>query len=903
MLDPHTNIGLEIAIIGMAGRFPGAADLDTFWQHLRDGVEAVQRYTDAQLRERGIPESALADPDYVKAGVPFEGVDRFDAGFFGYTPHDAERLDPQHRVFLECAWAALEDAGHAAQPGPGSVGVYAGCGASVYLLRHLLPRHDLRQGGRIADLLGLLGGNMADALCTRVAYKLDLRGPAVTLQTACSTSLMAVHAACQALLGHECDMALAGGVSLNLLQQQGGYHHQAGAIFSPDGHCRAFDAKAAGTLLGSGAGVVVLKRLDEALRDGDTVHAVIKGSAANNDGADKVGFTAPSVSGQAAVIRAAQWVAGVAADSIGYVEAHGTGTALGDPIEIAALTQAFRAGTAREGFCAVGSVKTNIGHLDAAAGVAGLIKTVLALRHRTLPPSLHFEQPNPRIDFAHSPFYVNTRAQPWAAGAVPRRAGVSAFGIGGTNLHVVLEEAPPVEQPAEAAHWQVLPLSARDPLALEQASGRLAEHLRVTTASLGEVAQTLQLGRRAFAVRRAVVADSLGHAVAVLEAEACVHGNAAASPEVVFLFPGSGVQHANMGLALYRSQPVFAAAVDRCCERLRAELGQDLRAVLFPAPGDEAAADTALARMDLQQPALFVIGYALAQLWRAWGVQPVAMLGHSLGEVVAACLAGVFALDDALHIVAARGRLLHGLPPGAMTAVPLAEAELAPFLQVGCDLAAVNGERLCVLSGPVAAIEAAEQALRAQALLPRRLHVAVAAHSAMTEPAVAALERIVAAVPRRAPQRAFISSVTGLPITAAQATDPAYWGQHLRRTVRFADGLAEVLRLPGRVLVEVGPGEALSALARQHPLAASAAGVWPSQAHPQQPARHAQQMAQALAGLWCAGAEIDWAACHPGRAPRRVPLPTYPFQHRSFWIEAADAMASPQGDPDRKSVV
>ncbi|WP_336692614.1 type I polyketide synthase [Delftia acidovorans] len=902
MPSSSETTGLEIAVIGMAGRFPGADDIDSFWANIRDGVESVKRYSEEELRALGVPQSLLDDAGYVKAGVPLAGMDLFDADFFGYTPRDAEQLDPQHRLFLECAWQALEHAGYGGGRYPGAIGVYAGTGASVYLMRHLLPRHAPDHGTQVADLLGLMSGNMADALATRVAYKLDLRGPAVTVQTACSTSLMAVHTACQALLGHECAMALAGGVSLNLLQN-GGYRYQAGAIFSPDGHCRAFDAQAAGTLQGSGAGIVVLKRLDDALQDGDTIHAVILASAANNDGADKVGFTAPGVNGQAAVVRAAQALAGVPADTIGYVEAHGTATALGDPIEIAALTQAFRASTQRRGYCAIGSVKTNIGHLDAAAGVTGLIKAVLSLRHATLPPSLHFERPHPQIDFERSPFHVNTVAKPWPRAATPRRAGVSAFGIGGTNVHVVLQEAAAAPSTsagtqADAARgWHVLPLSARSPRALDEAARRLAAHLQQAGSglSLDDVAHTLQQGRRAFGHRRAVVAHGMGMAVEGLQLVAGPAVQAtevpaqtpAQVPGVVFLFPGGGVQHANMGLDLYRSEHVFRQEVDRCCDLLQAETGWDLRRWLFPAPGDEVEADAALSAMDKAQPALFVVGYALARLWMARGVQPVSMLGHSLGEYVAACLAGVFELPHALRIVAARGRLLQSLPQGAMTSVPLAEAELQPLLDAGCDLGAVNGERLCVLSGPLAAIEAAEEALRVRDITARRLHIAVASHSAMTEPLMAQLEQVVASAPRHAPRLAFISSVTGQPVTPEQAMSPAYWARHLRDTVRFADGLDGLLRVPGRGVLEVGPGEALTALVRQHPRAATAAGIWPSQAHPQQTARSAQQMAQATAGLWCAGVDIDWTACRGGRPGRRVPLPTYAFQRRSFWVQAA----------------
>ncbi|WP_418128935.1 SDR family NAD(P)-dependent oxidoreductase [Variovorax sp. 375MFSha3.1] len=908
--EPAEPTGLEIAIVGMAGRFPGADDVDAFWRNIRDGVESVSTFTDDQLRERGVPQAQLDDPDYVKAGVLFDGFDQFDAGFFGYTPREAENLDPQQRIFLECAWASLEHAGCDPERWPGKVGVYAGEGTNVYLIRNLLPSFGLGAHTGIADLLGLMSGNAAGSLCTRVAYKLDLRGPAVTVQTACSTSLTAVHTACQALLSHDCDMALAGGVWLNLLQE-GGYRYQAGAILSRDGHCRAFDADADGTVIGSGAGVVVLKRLDEALRDGDTIHAVIKGSAANNDGSAKVGFTAPSIDGQAEVIRAAQLIAGVSADTIGYVEAHGTGTTLGDPIEIAALTQAFRADTERRGFCAVGSVKTNVGHLDAAAGVAGLIKAVMALKHRTLPPSLHFSKPNPQIDFAGSPFYVNAHCQPWREGSTPRRAGVSSFGIGGTNVHVVLEEAPVLRSsgpvPVPVPGWQVLPLSARNTAALAQSAQQLADHLDANpeAPSLTEVAHTLQTGRRAQEFRGAIVADGLAAAVQALRAPESGFDQAtripASAPEVAFLFPGGGTQHANMGLALYRDHPVFREEVDRCCDALRDAMGMDLRQLLYPAAGTEAAADEQLARIEYTQPVLFIVEYAMARLWMSRGVQPAVMLGHSLGEYVAACLAGVFSVEDALRIVATRGRLMQSMAPGAMTAVALSEAELAPYLATDCDVAAINGEQLCVLAGPLAAIEAAERQMSERQLLPRRLLVSIASHSAMTESIVTELQQVVASVPRHAPRIPFISNVTGKPITAQQAVDPAYWGRHLRGTVRFADGLAELLRVEGRVLLEVGPGETLAGLARQHPLAGSAAGIWSSQAHPQKQAHNERQMASVIGALWCAGVQVDWVACHPGRQSRQVPLPTYPFQRQSYWTDAPEPGSEASGPSARKA--
>ena len=912
-----SRTGLEIAIIGMAGRFPGADDVEAFWRNIRDGVESVRQFDDDQLRALGVPDQVLADPGYVKAAVPFEGAERFDAALFGYTPRDAEQIDPQQRIFLECAWHALENAGYNPLRCPGSVGVYAGTGASLYLIRHLLPQYRLGAETRIADLLGLVSGNMPDALVTRVAYKLNLRGPAVNVQTACSTSLVAVHMACQALLGLECDMALAGGVSLNLLQQ-GGYHYQAGAIFSPDGHCRAFDARAAGTLQGSGAGIVVLKRLDEALRDGDCIRAVIRGSAANNDGSNKVSFTAPSIEGQAAVIQAAQAMAGTPPDTIGYIEAHGTGTTLGDPIEIAALKQAFGNDNSRRNHCALGSVKTNVGHLDSAAGVAGLIKAVKALEYRTLPPSLHFEKPNPEAGLPESPFYVNTQAHDWEAGATLRRAGVSSFGIGGTNVHVVLEEfvdepactsaqaLPPARESVADAGWQILPLSGRTLNAVSQMAKELAAALDADPAlDTAGVAATLQDGREPFPFRLAVVAKDLAQAAEALhqEAERPVSDlqAAAGQPEVAFLFPGGGVQHVQMGRSLYEHEPVFRGELDRCFDWLRANNGLDLAEIFFPSPENEPEADRTLFRMDVAQPALFAVSYAMARLWMSRGVVPTLMLGHSLGEYTAATLAGVFQLEDALKIVAARGRLLHSLPPGAMTAVPMSAAALQPWLQQGCDLAAINGEQLCVLSGPIDVISEAERQLEARGMTPRRLHVAVASHSAMTEPILAELERVVASVPRQAPKLAFISTVTGRPVTAEQAESPAYWASHLRATVRFADGLGILLGKDERVLVEVGPGDALTGLARQHPASGRARGIWPSQAHPLQRAHNSRRYAQTTAALWCAGVALDWRACRsgsPGRQDRhrKVPLPGYAFQRQAYWVDGVDAATGTDGD-------
>lgn len=898
--DSNSFTGLEIAIVGMSGRFPGADDVEKFWMNVRDGVESIKRFSDDELREMGVPQATIDDPEYVKAGVPFNGFDQFDAAFFGYAPREAQTLDPQQRIFLECAWASLEHAGCDPERWQGRIGVYAGEGANVYLIRNLLPSFGIDAHSGIADLLGLMSGNSSGSLCTRVAYKLNLKGPAVSVQTACSTSLTAVHTACQALLSHECDMALAGGVWLNLLQE-GGYKHQAGAILSPDGYCRAFDADAAGTVIGSGAGIVVLKRLEEALQDGDTIHAVIKGTAANNDGSAKIGFTAPSVEGQAQVIRSAHLIAGVSADTIGYVEAHGTGTKLGDPIEIAALTQAFRGDTERSGFCAVGSVKTNIGHLDAAAGVAGLIKAAMAVRDGILPASLHFQSPNPQIDFDNSPFYVSSLSKPWPGGAMPRRAGVSSFGIGGTNVHVVLEEPPSMASPSHDSGWHIFPLSARSAPALRKVAGQLKAHLgNHPDTSLADTAQTLQNGRSALALRSVIIADASAPAIeslSVLEVgEGGIRRTAETPPEVAFLFPGGGTQHANMALALYREAPVFRECVDQCLEILARIARKDIRWMLYPDTGHEAAADEQLARIEHTQPLLFIVEYAMAKLWISRGVVPSVMLGHSLGEYVAACLAGVFSLEDAIRVVTERGRLMQSMEAGAMTAVALSEQDLQPFLCEGCDIAAINGPELCVVAGPMNAIETVEERLTQAGMLPRRLRVSIASHSAMTDVIVGELQRVVEGVQRHAPSIPFVSNVTGALISAEEAIDPVYWGRHLRGTVRFADGLTQLLEEGNRILLEVGPGETLSGLARQHTLANSALGILSSQLHPQQQAHNERQMAAVIGELWCAGVSVDWNACHPSRQARRVPLPTYPFQRQSYWREASSNAA---GDKKR----
>jgi amino acid adenylation domain-containing protein len=876
-----------IAIVGMSGRFPGARNIDAFWRNLCAGVESIAFYSRQELLDAGVP-AALADgPSYVPASGRLDDIALFDADFFGMSAREAEITDPQHRLLLECGWEALEDAGYDSRRYRGAIGVFVGAASEQYLYQHVHAHPEVR--GLFGDYyLNLANGR--DFLATRLAYKLDLKGPSLTIQTACSTSLVAVAMACQSLINHQCDLALAGGVSLNLSLRHG-YVYRPGMILAPDGHCRAFAANANGTVGGDGVGVVALKRLEDALADGDSIHAVIKGAALTNDGASKVGYTAPSVQGQSQAIAQALEMAGFTPESVTYVETHGTGTQLGDPIEMEALTEAFGDSSARKQFCALGAVKTNIGHLDAAAGIAGLIKATLCIRHQKLPPTLHFERPNPNIDFASSPFYVNTRLCDWSPPG-PRRAGVSSFGIGGTNAHVVLEEAPAAPAMPSPRQAQLLVLSARTPAALDAAATNLAVHLQQHPEhELADVAHTLQIGRRAFSHRRAVLCRDGDEAIRALTSTdsplVLTAGPVSEQRKVVFLFPGQGSQFVGMGHSIYENEPTFRSWVDRCAELLRPHLGCDLRQILYPAEQDAERAAAELRRTAIAQPALFVVEYALAKLWMGWGVHPEAMLGHSVGEYVAACLAGVFDLPDALWLVAQRGRLMQELPSGAMLAVSLPEAEARALCGPTLALAAVNGPALSVIAGPLADIEALEQRLAQGGVPGKRLHTSHAFHSQMMDPILSSFESNVAQVERHHPRLPFLSNVTGTWAEPQQVTSAAYWARHLRETVRFSSGLAELFQEPGRVLLEVGPGEALFAMVRRHPERPVNQRVYSSLSRRSDGGASAPAMLLTLGKLWLAGVEVDWSGLHIHAPRRRMSLPTYPFERRRYWLEPA----------------
>jgi acyl transferase domain-containing protein/thioesterase domain-containing protein/acyl carrier protein len=877
----------DIAIVGMAARLPDARTPAEYWQNLCDGVESVRFYTEEELLAEGVKRDVLLRPNYVRAGAPLQRMDLFDAEFFGFSPKEAAIMDPQHRQFLETCWEALEDAAHVPDQFDGAIGVFAGCGMGSYFAFNLLTNAELIRS--VGLFLLRHTGNDKDFLSTRASYLLDLRGPSVNVQTACSTSLVATHLACQHLLSGECDMALAGGVTIEIPHRRG-YHYEEGEVLSPDGHCHAFDHRAAGTVFGSGAGIVVLRRMQDAIDDGDRIYAVIRGTAVNNDGSQKVGYLAPSVDGQAACIADALAVADIDADTITYVECHGTGTAMGDPIEVAALTQAFRESTDKAGFCGLGSVKTNIGHLDTAAGVASLIKASLALQHGQLPPSLNYESPNPRIDFDGSPFYVNSTLQKWKPEVGVRRAGVNSLGVGGTNAFAVLEEAPVRSGTGSLLPWQLIVLSGRTRAALDENTRNLAAHLRAhPELDLGDVAFTLICGRRHFAERRVLVARDTDEAIALLEGadsrRVYTHTASADPHKIAFMFPGGGAQYPRMARDLYDSEPVFRQHLDEGFALLRDVHGIDLAPIIFCEPEQFETALVELERPSLQLPAIFVIERALAMMLIARGLAPTAMVGHSLGENTAACVSGTMRFADCVGLVVLRGQLTDRVA-GGMIAVPLPAEELQPLLdELGLDLAGVNAPDLAVASGDNATLGVLADRLAAMGIEAHRVKVNAAGHSRMLEPVLEEFETYLRSIPLSRPTIPFVSNRTGTWITDEQATDPQYWVSHLRGTVRFADCITTLAAEPGRVLLEVGPGKMLSSMAKMNPAVKPSQAALPVLRHADEVVADDAFLLGLMGRLWATGGEIDVATLFAGETRQRVGLPTYAFQSQRYYIE------------------
>ncbi|MFN3218207.1 MAG: type I polyketide synthase [Acidimicrobiales bacterium] len=877
----------DIAVVGMAGRFPGAADPDELWRNVRAGVESVRHWTQDELRANGVPESLLADPGFVGANGPLDGFAAFDAEFFGLGPKEAAIMDPQHRQLLEVAWEALEDAGYPPERFDGDIGVFAGCGMGAYFLHNVMANDELVD----AEGLFLLRhtGNDKDFLSTRISYALDLSGPSISVQTACSTSLVAIHQSCQSLLAYECDMALAGGVTIEIPHGHG-YVYKEGEVLSPDGHCRAFDHRGRGTVFGSGAGMVVLRRLVDAVEDGDRILAVIKGSAVNNDGARKISYMAPSVDGQAAAIAEALAVADVDPASVHYVETHGTGTAVGDPIEVAALNQAFGAAGGPETI-GIGSIKPNIGHLDTAAGVASFIKLVQAIRHRELPPSINYEAPNPVVDFRSGPFFVNDRLRPWPDTG-PARGGVSSLGVGGTNAHVIVEEAPevePVEPAPPAGRGRLVMISGRNPEAVDANTTRLADHLAGCEDDLADVAYSLHATRRAFGTRRIAVATDIDGAI-----EALRSGDAAQLPtrevyseraSVAFLFPGGGAHHAGMGRGLYDNEPEYRRHIDAGMSRLRERHGIDLTPALFCEPGGEAEAEALLEPPSVQLPAIFLVEYALGKLYESWGIVPRAMAGHSLGENTAACLAGVMTFEDCLDLVVIRGAMMESSGSGGVLSVNLAADDVEPYLSGNLVVAGINGPTLTSVSGTVPEIAELADRLGADGVEVRRIPFEYPVHSPLFDPHLGPFEAQLRSMDLKPPSIPIASNLTGTWLTVEEATDPGYWVRQVRHTVRFADDVDLLLQQEGTLLVEVGPGASLSSFARQSEALRPGQPVFASLRRPDQAGSDDDlHLLEIVGRLWSAGLEIDPEIFHGGPR-RRVRLPKYAFTHRDYFIE------------------
>lgn len=900
-----------IAVIGMAGRFPGAASVTEFWRNLRGGVESIVDLSEDDLISAGVGEKALSNRSYVRRAALMPGVEEFDADFFGFTPQAARMLDPQHRLFLQTAWLALEDAGYDPADNEATIGAFGTTSSSGYLLHNLMSHYDpnmvIGQGASF-DMVNLSLNNDKDHLATRTAYQLNLRGPALSVQTACSSSLVAVHLACQSILNGECEMALAGGSSIRVPHRVG-YWYEPGSMVSPTGRCRPFDIRSDGTIFGSGVGVVVLKALQDALDDGDRIHAVIRGSALNNDGSTKMNYAAPNAVGQAEAIAEAHAVAEVDAATISYVETHGTGTPLGDPIEIEGLRQAFGISTEdRPGPCYVGSVKSNIGHLETAAGIAGLIKTILCLKHRAIPATLHYSSPNPELHIDRGPFVVRGQDGPWEWDG-PLRAGVSSFGVGGTNAHVVLEEAPTAPEPDPRPGPQVLLLSARTPEALQASRSALAAELAdAHELNLADAAYTLTRRRRE-QVRLAAVVDDQEHAAAVLNADEHDNVFTGAAPQVqagddragdrvAFLFPGQGAQHIGMARGLHDREPVFREHFDACATAFGEEMDFDLRAEVFDGAGRN------LERTDRAQPALFAVEYALAKLAENYGVRPAALAGHSIGEWVAGTLAGVFDLPTAVKAVSMRARLMHASARGVMVAVALGPEAIAEHMTPDVDLATVNDPGNCVIAGSEDAIRDFQARLAESGIAARRVRTAHAFHSRLMNPVIPEFTAFLSRLDLREPSVPLLSNVTGTWMSASEATDPSTWARQIRETVRFSDELGVLLADPDRVFVEVGPGGTLTGSAMRHPNWGAGHRAVRLMRHQAQNRSDHDTFLLGLGQLWAAGADVDWTP-RMGASRTLVSLPGYPFERQRHWVEynpagarvAAGAVGEPGAAP------
>ena len=869
-----------VAVIGMAGRFPGARNIEIFWKNLVDGKESITFFSPDKLAPL-VADKEKQNPLYVPARGVLDDIDLFDADFFSIPPLEAQVMDPQQRIFLELCWEGLENAGYAAGDYRELIGVFAGMNNNSYYLKNVLTNPETVK--KIGDFQAMLA-NEKDFLATRASYKLNLKGPSVNIYTACSTGLTAIISAFQSLMTYQCDMALAGGISITV-PQNSGYLYQEGSMLSPDGHCRPFSENSQGTTFNNGAGVVVLKRHEEAVEDGDHILAVIRGTGLNNDGAERVSFTAPSVEGQKEAVAMALAQAEVAPETISYVETHGTATPMGDPIEVSALTQAFAIEPEKGKTCLLGSVKSNVGHLIHAAGVAGFIKTTLALHNKTLPPTLYHEQPTSKIDWDNTPFTVCSKLTDWTTQGSARRAGVSAFGVGGTNAHVIVEEYGNPAPASSALPFHLVPFSARSENALKQQAANLHEHLQSKPTFLPDLAFTLQNGRKHFNWRCFGVFNSSEAASDALNPKNSSQLYSAATnrrnPEIVFMFPGQGAQHLHMARGLYENNPRCKSLIDSGAKLLQKELDLDLRELLF---SDNKSDAEALKQTKTAQPALFLIEYALAGAWQTFGVEPAAMIGHSIGELTAACLSGVFTFEDGLQLVARRGALMQQCPKGSMLSVRLPAATMEEKLPEGLVLSTINSPQLCVVGGPTKAVTSLFDKLQTEDIPCQILHTSHAFHTAAMEPAATAFSKAVDKLRLSPPEIPFISCVTGTWITDRQAVSGQYWGEQILSTVQFSKGLSLALADEERVFLEVGPRTSSTTLARQH-LAGRKIPILSTLDTKASPDHDYFSFLSACGQLWLNGSEIKWPALYTNERRSRIPLPTYPFERKHFWLE------------------
>jgi len=896
--DQDVHMESAIAIVGMACHLPGARNIEEYWQNLRNGEESIKFFSDEELIDAGeLPEN-LRNPNYVRAQPNLEGYDKFDAGFWGFSPQDAAVTDPAHRLFLEVAYESLEHSGHTGYDEEGTVGVFASSGASLYWMENLRSNPQLIED--MGEFLVRHTGNDMNFLATRLSYELDLRGPSINVQTACSSALVCVHMAAQSLISGECDMAIAGGSTV-LLPQKRGYLYRDGEIMSPDGHCRPFDAQSAGTIFGSGAGSIVLRRLEDALADGDTIYGVVRGTAINNDGSQKIGYLAPSVEGQVGAIAEALAISEVDPEDISYIEAHGTGTQVGDPIELEALNQVFKDATDKRNFCRLGSVKSNIGHLGEAAGAAAIIKVCLSLKQKELPPSINFNRPNPRMDLNNSPFVINSQLSQWHSDQ-PLLAGVTSLGAGGTNAHIILEEAPSPQPADRSAHsHHLITLSAKTETSLDSATRLLAARLKEEALELADVAYTLQVGRRDYPHRRAFAASSTADLITKLEGESkrdCVQAHALESkPSIVYMLPGGGAQYSGMGQDLYREQAVYRDAFDQCMNCLEPAFAEQVKRLVFAPPENQESATETLRTPTLTLTSLFATEYALAKQMQAWGAEPAAMIGHSMGENTAACLSGVMSLQDAMNLVLIRGQCFEKAPEGGMLSISLPLDQARAYMPSTLDVAAVNSPDLCVATGPKADLEALQRSLEKDDVSCSIVRINVAAHSRMLDSVLEEFRAYMQSIDLRAPNIPFTSNLTGTWITDEQAMDPEYWVEHLRNTVCFADNVATVLEAEPRVLVEIGPGTTLTNLAKAN--VSADVPVVGSMRHPNEEDSDVECALRTLGMLWCVGVDINWSTFWADEFRRRVPLPTYAFERKSYWVEPGVQQAGKSVSQDK----